>query len=602
MANNKINVSDLDFDLIKASLKEFLKSQDQFTDYDFDGSGLNILLDVLAYNTHYNAMYTNLAVNEMFLDSASKRDSVISIANNYGYIPISRTAAKANLSMTVPIGSNTSGTLSLPKFSAFTSTVSGVEYSFYTLSETIGLRNEASSIYEFSSIDIYEGRPVTERFNLLENVKVILQNKNIDIATVKVSVKNPTSLNTTSYKYSERVMGLTPTSEVFFIREIEGEEYEIYFGKNNLGKEPEIGSVVTVEYIVTNGTAANGIKIFSYNGPSYGQAPTITVNSTASGGREAETVDEIKYNVSHKYKVQDRAVTAQDYADIIKTNYPDIDSISCWGGDTMNPPIYGKVFICIKPQSSLFLTQSEKNSIVEDIIRPKAILGIFPTLVDPIYNTVAVETTVYYNPNLTNKSSSQIEQAVRQAIIDYNDINLQKFDGILRYSRLIRNIDDSDQAIINNITTITLRRIVDVVFNLSTSYTVQLNNPVYKSGVAEESIITTGFYINDTDTIHYLDDDGKGKLRLFYYNPLDYTKVFVNTNVGSVNYDTGEVKINSLFVSGLAESNFELIVKTESNDIMGMHNQIVNIELAHLKINVVQETTPTSHIVSSSRT
>lgn len=602
MANNKINVSDLDFDLIKASLKEFLKSQDQFTDYDFDGSGLNILLDVLAYNTHYNAMYTNLAVNEMFLDSASKRDSVISIANNYGYIPISRTAARANLSMTVPIGSNTSGTLSLPKFSAFTSTISGVEYSFYTVSETIGLRNEASSIYEFSSIDIYEGRPVTERFNLLENVKVILQNKNIDIATVKVSVKNPTSLNTTSYKYSERVMGLTPISEVFFIREIEGEEYEIYFGKNNLGKEPEIGSVVTVEYIVTNGTAANGIKIFSYNGPSYGQAPTITVNSTASGGREAETVDEIKYNVSHKYKVQDRAVTAQDYADIIKTNYPDIDSISCWGGDTMNPPIYGKVFICIKPQSSLFLTQSEKNSIVEDIIRPKAILGIFPTLVDPIYNTVAVETTVYYNPNLTNKSSSQIEQAVRQAIIDYNDINLQKFDGILRYSRLIRNIDDSDQAIINNITTITLRRIVDVVFNLSTSYTIQLNNPVYKSGVAEESIITTGFYINDTDTIYYLDDDGKGKLRLFYYNPLDYTKVFVNTNVGSVNYDTGEVKINSLFVSGLAESNFELIVKTESNDIMGMHNQIVNIELTHLKINVVQETTPTSHIVSSSRT
>ena len=601
MANNKINVSDLDFDLIKASLKEFLKSQDQFTDYDFDGSGLNILLDVLAYNTHYNAMYTNLAVNEMFLDSASKRDSVISIANNYGYIPISRTAARANLSMTVPIGSNTSGTLSLPKFSAFTSTVSGVEYSFYTLSETIGLRNDAESVYEFNSIDIFEGTPVTERFNLLENVKVILQNKNIDIATVKVSVKNPTSLNTTSYKYSERVVGLTPTSEVFFIREIEGEEYEIYFGKNNLGKEPEIGSVIIVEYIVTNGSAANGIKIFSYNGPSYGQSPTITVNKTAYGGREAETTDEIKYNVSRKYKVQDRAVTAEDYADIIKTNYPDIDSISCWGGDTMNPPIYGKVFICIKPQSSLFLTQSEKNSIIEDIIRPKAILGIFPTLVDPIYNTVALETTVYYNPNLTNKSSSQIEQAVRQAILDYNDLNLQKFDGILRYSRLIRNIDDSDPAIINNITTVTLRRNVDVVFNISTSYTVQLNNPVYKSGVAEESILTTGFYINDTDTIHYIDDDGRGKLRLFYYNPLDYTKVFVNSNIGTVNYDTGEVKLNSLFVSGLAESNFELIVKTESNDIMGMHNQIVNIEAMHLKINVIQETTPTTHIVSSSR-
>lgn len=602
MANNKINVSDLDFDLIKSSLKEFLKSQDQFTDYDFDGSGLNILLDVLAYNTHYNAMYTNLAVNEMFLDSASKRDSVISIANNYGYVPISRTASRANLSMTVPIGSNTSGTLSLPKFSAFTSTISGVEYSFYTISETIGLRNEATSLYEFSSIDIYEGKPVTERFNLLENVKIILQNKNIDINTIKVSVKNPTSLNTTPYKYSEKVVGLNSTSEVFFIREIEGEQYQIYFGKDNLGKEPELGSVIIVEYIVTNGSVANGIKIFTYSGPSYGESPTITVNKTAYGGREAETVDEIKYNVSHKYKVQDRAVTAQDYADIIRTNYPDIDSIACWGGDTMNPPIYGKVYICIKPQSSMFLTQSEKNSIVEDIIRPKSILGIFPTLVDPIYNTVAVETTVYYNPNLTNKSSSQIEQIVRQAILEYNDINLQKFDGILRYSRLIRNIDDADTSIINNITTVTLRRSIETVFNLSTSYTIQLNNAVYKSGVAEEAIMTTGFYINDSQTIHYIDDDGAGKLRLFYYSPLDYTKVFVNRSIGTVNYDTGEVKINSLFVSGLAESDFELIVKTQSNDIIGKHNQIVNIEAMHLKINIIQETTPNTHIASSSRT
>ena len=602
MANNKINVSDLDFDLIKTNLKEFLKSQDQFTDYDFEGSGLNVLLDVLAYNTHYNAMYTNLAVNEMFLDSASKRDSVVSIANNYGYLPVSRTCAYANISMTVPVGSNTSATLSLPKYSPFTSTISGVEYTFYTILETIGIRNEALSRYEFSSIDLYEGKPVIERFNYLDGTKIVLQNKNIDVSTIKVSIKNPTSLNTTAYKYSENIITLTSTSEVFFVREIENEQYHIYFGKDNLGKEPEIGSVITIEYIVTNGPAANGIKLFTYTGTDYGNQPTITILKAAAGGREAETIDEIKYNVSHKYKVQDRAVTSQDYVDIVRANYPDIDAINCWGGDTMNPPIYGKVYICIKPQSSLFLTLSDKNSIIEDIIKPKAMLGIFPTLVDPIYNTIQVETTAFYNPNLTNKSSSQIEQAVRQAIVSYNDTYLQKFDGALRYSRLIRAIDDADTSIINNITTVTLRRIVDVVFNLSTSYTVQLNNKIYKSGVAEEAVMTTGFYINDGTTAYYIDDDGAGNLRLFYYNVLDYTKVFVNSSIGTVNYDTGELKVNSLFVSGLSGSDFEFIIKTQSNDIVGLHNQIVNIDPAYLKINVVQETTPLSHTLASSRT
>jgi hypothetical protein len=415
-------------------------------------------------------------------------------------------------------------------------------------------------------------------------------------------VQNPTSLNTTTYKYSEKAMTLNSSSEVFFIREIDGQYYHIYFGKDNLGKEPAIGSVITVEYIVTNGPSANGIKLFTYGGASFGNAPTITVNKIALGGREAETVDEIKYNVAHKYKVQDRAVTAADYADIIKANYADIDAINCWGGDTMDPPIYGKVYICIKPQSSLFLTLSEKNSIIEDIIKPKAMLGIFPTMVDPIYNTIQLETTVYYNPNLTNKSASQIEQAVRQAIDDYNNTYLQKFDGVLRYSRLIRAIDDSDTAIINNISTITLRRIVDVVFNLSTSYTVQLNNPIYKAGVPEEAVMTAGFYINNGTTVYYIDDDGVGNLRLFYYNPLDYTKVFVNSTIGTVNYTTGELKVNSLFVSGLSGSDFEFIIKTQSNDIISKHNQIVNIDPAYLKINVVQETTPLSHLVSSSRT
>ena len=602
MANNKINVSDLDFDLIKTNLKEFLQTQDQFTDYDFDGSGLNVLLDVLAYNTHYNAMYTNLAVNEMFLDSASKRDSVVSIANNYGYLPTSKISAIAKISLSVAIGTNTSRTLSLSKYSPFKATVSGIDYTFYTTSESVGSRNESTGTYEFSSIDLYEGTPVVEKFNVLDVSKIVLKNDDIDVSTIKVRVQDPSSLLTTTYNYSEKIVTLTSSSEVYFIREIENQYYEIYFGKNNLGAEPSIGSVVTVEYIVTNGSAANGIKLFTYTGSDFGVAPSITIIQMARGGRDAESIDEIKYNVSHKYKLQDRAVTANDYADIIKSNYSDIDAINCWGGETMTPPIYGKVYISIKPQSSLFLTTSEKNAIIEDIIKPKAMLGIFPTLIDPIYNTAEIKTTVFYNPNLTNRSLSQIEQSVRQAILDYNDTYLQKFDGVLRYSRLVRIIDDADSSIINNVTTVTLRRIVDVIFNLSSSYTVNLNNSVFKAGVAEEAVMTNGFYINDSGVAHFIDDDGAGNLRLFYYNPLNFSKVFVNNTIGSVNYDTGQLKINALFVTGLSDSNFEFIIKPQSDDVVSMHNQIVNIDSEYLTIVMEQEITSATHKLASGRT
>jgi hypothetical protein len=600
--NNKINVSDLDFDLIKTNLKEFLKGQDQFTDYDFEGSGLNVLLDVLAYNTHYNALYTNLAINEMFLDSASKRDSVVSIANNYGYLPVSRTAAKATISLAIPIGSNASSTLSLPKYSGFTSTVSGIDYSFYTNSENIGLRNQTTGNYVFDSITLYEGSPFIERFNIFTNTKIQLQNQNIDVATIRVTVQDPQSLNSTTYNYSEKILTLTSTSKAFFVKEIENQLYEIYFGNNNLGAQPSIGSAVTVEYFVTNGSAANGIKLFTYNGSSLGGVPIITVLSAATGGREGETTDEIKYNVSRKYRVQDRAVTSSDYVDIIKTNYPDIDAINCWGGDTMTPPIYGKIYISIKPKTSLFLTTSEKNYIIEEIIKPKAMLGIFPQMVDPIYNSIELTTTVYYNPNLTNKSSSQIKQLVRQSILDYNDINLQKFDGVLRYSRLIGNIDATDNSIINNITSYKIRRNVDVIYNLSSSYRIKLNNPIYNSGAIEESVMTNGFYINSIDPIaHYIDDDANGNLRLFYYNPLDYTKVFVNKTIGTVNYITGELSISSLFVTGVVESDLQFIIKPQSDDIVSKENQIVNIDENMLTINIVQEVNSSSHQFASSR-
>ena len=601
MATNKINISELDFDNIKSNLKEYLQGQDQFTDYDFDGSAINVLLDILAYNTHYNAMYTNLAINEMFLDSASKRDSVVSIANNYGYLPASRTCATANISMTVAIGNSTSNTLSIAKSTPFTSTVNGVDYNFYTMNENVGISNGVNFV--FSTFPIYEGTPVTEKFTIFTDTVIVLQNLNIDTDTIKVTVQDVASSFTSSvYSYSEKIIGLIPTSKVYFIKEIEGGKYQIYFGKNNLGEEPAVGSVVTIEYMVTNGSNGNGIALFTYAGSNLSNTPVVTVSSIASTGRDAETIDEIKYNVSHKYRTQDRAVTASDYIDIIQTAYPNIDSINCWGGESMSPPIYGKIYISIKPQTSLFLTSSEKNYITESIIAPKSMLGISPVLLDPIYTTVDLDTTVYYNPNLTNKSSTQIVELVRQSIVNYNDTVLQKFDGVLRYSRLIRTIDDADNSIINNITTIKLRRIVDVVFNTSIKYTVSISNQIASSGVPEEAVMTNAFYVDATGTKYYIDDDAVGNLRLFYYNPQNYSKVFTNLKIGTVNYLTGLIVVNNLFVTGVAESDLQFIIKPKSNDIVSKHNEIVDINSSYLTIVAVQEYSSLSHQFASSRT
>lgn len=597
--NNKTNISELDFDNIKSNLKEYLKGQTEFSDYDFEGSSLNVLLDILAYNTHYNAMYTNLAYNEMFLDSASKRDSVVSIANNYGYLPTSKKSARARINISFPAGTNTQSSISLPKGSTFVAQAGTSEFNFYTTSEYISIR--VGSNYIFENVDIYEGKPVTERFTVFENSKYILSNDNIDTSTIKVSVQDISeSLNSFTYKFSETVIGLNATSEVYFLKEIEDQKYELFFGKNNLGKEPAIGSVITVEYLTTNANEANGLRLFTYDGVIPG-TPTITLVEIANGGRAEESNDEIKYNVSRRFKNQNRAVTSDDYVEIIRSNYADIDSINCWGGQSMSPPVYGKVYISIKPKSSLFLTPSEKSYILETILKPRSVLGITPELVDPGYITAQIDTTIYYNGNLTNKTSSQLTELVRQTILDYNDTYLQKFDGILRYSRLVRDIDDADQSIISNITTITLRRTADVVFNSAVKYKISINNPIYKSDVAEEAVLTNGFYIDNTDVAYYIDDDGLGKLRLFSLSS-NFEKVFKSTNFGTVNYTTGEIVINSLYVTGVVESDLVFIIKPQSNDVVSYQNQIVNIDNMYLSVNAIQESSLATRVFTSSRT
>ena len=598
MSTNKIKISDLDFDQIKTNLKAFLTAQSEYTDYDFEGSGLSVLLDVLAYNTHYNAMYTNLAFNEMFLDSASKRNSIVSIANNFGYLPVSKTASRATIRMVVPKGTSTNSTLTLPKYSAFSSTINGIKYNFYTIKEyTSGI--VIGTNYDIPNIQLVEGTPVVEKFTIFESSDsmMMLNNTNIDTSTLKVTVQDVAeSFTSTMYSFVDNMVTLTDTSKVYFVKETEDSKYKVYFGKNNLGYEPGIGSVVTIEYMTTNGSTANGIKLFSYAGTTLASGigvPIITLTSASVGGKDIESNDEIKYNVSHKFRTQDRAVTADDYVSIIKSDYGAVDAITCWGGETANPPVYGKVYIAIKPTNAYVLTATQRNYIRDTILKPKAVIGIYPELVDPEYITAQLDVKFYYNANMTNKSSAQLESLVRQSIADYNATNLFKFGGTLRQSRLSRSIDDSDIGITNSVISMHLRKSIPVVYNTTAQYIVAFNNPIPQAGFGEEYIMSTGFYItSETDRkTYYIDDDGLGSLRLFYYNELTHAKIIIDAEFGSVDYISGLITIYSAFITGLVGSDLEFIVTHRNENVLAKYNQIIEINTNYVNITAIQENT-----------
>lgn len=598
MSTNKIKISDLDFDQIKTNLKAFLTAQSEYTDYDFEGSGLSVLLDVLAYNTHYNAMYTNLAFNEMFLDSASKRNSVVSIANNFGYLPVSRIASRATINMVVPKGTSNNTTLVLPKYSAFSSTINGVKYGFYTIKEYSG--GLVGTNFEIKNIQLVEGTPVLEKFTIFQSSDsmMMLNNTNIDTSTLKVTVQDVAeSFTSTIYSFVDNMVTLTDTSKVYFVKETEDSRYKVYFGKNNLGYEPGIGSVVTIEYMTTSGSRANGIKLFSYDGVTLATGigvPIITLTQASVGGKDIESNDEIKYNVSHKFRTQDRAVTADDYVSIIKSdNGVGIDAITCWGGETANPPVYGKVYIAVKPTDAYVLTAAQRMYIKDTVLKPKAVIGIYPELVDPEYIIVQLDVKFYFNANITNKSSTQLEALVRQSIADYNTNNLLRFGGALRQSRLSRTIDDTDKGITNSVISVYLRKSVPVVYNTTAKYLVTFNNPIPQAGFGEEYIISTGFYVtSDADRkTYYMDDDGLGSIRLFYYNEITHAKVVVNADYGSVDYTTGLITIYSAFITGLMDSELQFIITHRNENILAKYNQIVDIRPAYVNVTAIQENT-----------
>lgn len=586
--NNRIRVSDLDYLDIRENLKEFLKGQDKFSDYNFEGSALSVILDVLAYNTHYNAIYTNLAINEMFLDSASKRSSAVSIANNFAYTPVSAKSSKAVVDVRVNAPTSTDLFKILPRFSSFSGTASGVTYNYYTSTSYRANANVGEFLFE--NVELYEGTPQTFLFVCTTELeKFILPNTYIDTATIEVSIQSTSSdLVANRYMLAENIVELTETDRVYYLKELENGTYEISFGRNGLGMPIQPGNVISVSYIVTNRAAGDGASLFAYSGQSLGGVTTVETLSPSAGGADPETLENIRYNVTRSFYNQNRAVTSEDYSSLIKRLYPDTKSVVVWGGEYNVPPAYGKVFLSIRPNSKAFLTPTDKSYIKEIILKSRNIVSITPEIVDPTYVELQIESTVYYNKAKTIKNADQIISTVIQTIENYRDVNLNEFNGAFRMSKLSSAIDSSDTGIVSNITKFMVYIDVTPKYLTFGEYVINFENPIHQTS-SGESIKTTGFYIDSTDTVYYLTDDGVGKIQL--YSVIDETKekIIKNANIGTVNYETGQIRITGLYLTNLAETNFYFIIRTSSYDVIPVRNQLIDIPTARIRVSAVED-------------
>lgn len=589
--NKRISVSELDFDLIKTNLKNFLKGQSEFQDYDFEGSALSVLIDLLAYNTHYNAIYTNLAVNEMFLDSASKRSSVVSIAKMLGYVPQSAKCSRAIVDLSIMAPTSSPAVVTLPNKQPFTTTVDGTTYTFYNIGDVTTYRSPENT-YTFTDLEIVEGTPLQYKYTAAEGTRYIIPNKDVDLSTLTVRIQEtPSSDVSEVYNLAENLLTITESTKIYFVKEIDDGLYEVYFGNGTIGAAIPNGSVITFNYFVSTLDKPNGAFNFTYGGVSLLSSNLSPVTTQpAAGGKAAEDIDSIKFHAPRVYAAQNRAVTVEDYRVLVDNILQDLDTVTVWGGENNTPPVYGKTFICVKPQSASRLTKTQKDFLISSL-QQRNVVAVTPEIVDPEYLLLNIETTVYYNPRNTTKTLSQLETAVKDAIYAYDDANLQGFDSILRFSKFTNSIDNADNSIVSNITKLTITREIQTKFNISAEYKINLINPISQIGNKSGDVISTnGFFIPTSTRVHYLDDDGEGNIRL-YYRDTSFNKVIVNPTIGTVDYAAGYIVISNLNIYALQSSDFLLTVKPSSYDVVSALNQIVQVSRENLVVNIVADKT-----------
>jgi len=602
MASNKLEVSDFDFDNIKLNLKKFLQSQAEFSDYNFEGSGFAVLLDVLAYNTHYLGFNANMLANEMYLDSADIRKNIVSIAKMLGYTPASVTAPVANISVQV---NNASGaTLTMPKGTSFTTSVNGTTYQYITNEDyTI---SPSSGLYKFEDVNVYEGTLVTYRYTVDStdpDQKFVIPSNTADMSTLTVTVQNSaTDLTQTIFNRLDIAVQTTNfgTQSVYLTQEVEDGKFEVYFGDNVIGKKLDDGNIIILQYIVTNRDQSNGASSFSLSNTINGYSDVlITTNSVSQGGGAAESKESIRYNAPLFYAAQNRAVTTTDYEALVRDIYPNALSVSAWGGENDENPTYGVVKIAIKAASGSTLTNYTKQSIVSQL-KQYNIASVRPEVVDAESTYILLTSNVKYDSRLTSYTADTLKTNVITNLTNYNNSTLQRFDGIFRYSKIVGIIDNTDPSIVSNITTIKIKKTITPVLNSPQKYNIYfrnaLYNPVTGYNASNGGILqSSGFKINgDTTNIYYLDDDGAGNIRR--YRLSGSTRIYTAAPQGTINYKTGEIKLNTLNITsvenirGNTSSFIEITVVPESNDIVPVRDQILEIDLTNSSITVEVDT------------
>jgi hypothetical protein len=595
MASNKLVVSDFDFDNIKSNLKTFLQDQTQFSDYNFEGSGFAILLDTLAYNTHYLGFNANMLANELYLDSADIRKNIVSLAKMLGYTPASPRAPIANVN--ILLNNATGASVTMDKGTVFTSTVEGLTYQFVT-NEDVTI-TPADGVYRFSNVNLYEGTLVTYRYTVDSSdvdQKFIIPSVNADTSTLKVTVQTSSvDTSTSTYTLATGLKSLTATTKTYFLQETDTGKFEIYFGDGVLGQNLADGNIVILEYIVTNKTEANGASIFTLSGSidSFTNV-SVSTNSSAQGGSESETKESIRFNAPLQYTAQDRAVTTTDYETIIKSIYPNALSVSAWGGEDDETPVYGVVKIAIKAASGSTLTDATKQNIITSL-QPYNVASVRPEIIDPETTSIILSVNAKYDKKSTIKTAETLQSEIINAITDYNTNTLQSFDSVFRYSKLTGIIDDVDNAILSNITTLNIRKSFTPTLNSSTRYDIYFRNAIYNPHSGHQAILSsTGFTVAGNANVMFLDDDGLGNVRRYFLS--SGIKTYVNNAQGTINYSTGQITIVSLNVSsvsnirGATSSVIELTVTPSSNDVVPVRNQILEIDIANSNVTVSEDT------------
>ena len=597
----RLNVTEFDFDNVKDNLKVFLKGQTEFKDYDFEGSGMNILLDTLAYNTHYLGFNANMLANEMFLDSASLRSSVASHAKTLGYEITSARAPIATINVALTTNSSTK---TMPAGTAFTTKVDDVSYQFVTVADVTAPNN--GGIVSFDSTQVYEGTYITSKFVVdtsdIEQRFVIGDNR-ADTSTLSVKIQNSaTDTTTVTYTKATDITQLSSTSTVYYLQEVDKGRFEVYFGDGVVSKSLSDGNIVVLEYVVTNKTAGNGASTFSAPSTIDGVSTiTLTTVTNASGGAEPESIDSIKLQAPLDFASQGRAVTTEDYKVYAKKLFPNTQAVSVWGGEdgsfdvstgVSSTPEYGKVFISIKSTTGLNLTDVQKSQLVSDFAKYK-IASITPVIVDADTTFIILGVTFNYDSTSTTKEKTELESLVNTTVANYNRDSLKDFNNPFRYSKLTGLIDGTDSSILSNITTVTLAKLVTPTTTTTTAYTLSFNNALYNphSGHNADAggiIASTGFFIASASTEYFFDDDGKGNLRIYYI--VSGVRTYYDTAAGTVDYANGIIKINSVLISsvsnvdGSASTRFRLTAIPNSNDIVPVRNQVLEIDTSNTTV------------------